>query len=104
MWSITAYMPSSTEDRNQRVHGFAEGFFNGSGGKPFFCYNIGDGFRIAGGLYALQHRGQESCGIVVNDDGIFASHKDLGLVGEVFPQAVHPQKRRKRSGRPSPHL
>ena len=36
------------------------------------------------GLYALQHRGQESCGIVVNDDGLFASHKDLGLVGEVF--------------------
>lgn len=36
------------------------------------------------GLYALQHRGQESCGIVVNDDGVFTSHKDLGLVGEVF--------------------
>ena len=36
------------------------------------------------GLYALQHRGQESCGIVVNDDGVFVSHKDLGLVGEVF--------------------
>ena len=36
------------------------------------------------GLYALQHRGQESCGIVVNDDGVFLSHKDLGLVSEVF--------------------
>jgi len=36
------------------------------------------------GLYALQHRGQESCGIVVNRDGIFFSHKDLGLVSEVF--------------------
>ncbi len=36
------------------------------------------------GLYALQHRGQESCGIVVNDDGLFASHKDLGTVAEVF--------------------
>ncbi len=36
------------------------------------------------GLYALQHRGQESCGIVVNDDGVFSSHKDLGLVSEVF--------------------
>ena len=31
------------------------------------------------GLYALQHRGQESCGIVVNDDGVFVSHKDMGL-------------------------
>ena len=38
------------------------------------------------GLYALQHRGQESCGIVVNDDGIFASHKDTGLVSEVFSE------------------
>ena len=36
------------------------------------------------GLYALQHRGQEGCGIVVNDDGVFTSHKDLGLVEEVF--------------------
>ncbi|MCQ2535946.1 MAG: amidophosphoribosyltransferase [Lachnospiraceae bacterium] len=36
------------------------------------------------GLYALQHRGQESCGIVVNDDGVFTSYKDLGLVSEVF--------------------
>ena len=40
------------------------------------------------GLYALQHRGQESCGIVVNDDGIFASHKDLGLVGDVFSPEI----------------
>lgn len=36
------------------------------------------------GLYALQHRGQESCGIIVNDDGVFSSYKDLGLVSEVF--------------------
>ena len=39
------------------------------------------------GLYALQHRGQESCGIVVNDDGLFYTHKDIGLVGEVFHHA-----------------
>lgn len=36
------------------------------------------------GLYALQHRGQESCGIVVNDRGVFSYHKYLGLVHEVF--------------------
>lgn len=35
-------------------------------------------------LYALQHRGQESCGIVVNDKGILSYHKDLGLVPDVF--------------------
>ncbi len=36
------------------------------------------------GLYALQHRGQESCGIVVNDDGVFKFRKDSGLVNDVF--------------------
>ena len=35
-------------------------------------------------LYALQHRGQESCGIVVNDDGVMRVYKDVGLVNEVF--------------------
>lgn len=40
------------------------------------------------GLYALQHRGQESCGMVVNDDGVFVSHKDVGLVSEVFSGEV----------------
>ncbi len=39
-------------------------------------------------LYALQHRGQESCGMVVNDDGVMAIHKDNGLVAEVFTQDV----------------
>lgn len=40
------------------------------------------------GLFALQHRGQESCGIVVNDDGVFSSFKDIGLVNEVFTPSV----------------
>ena len=40
------------------------------------------------GLFALQHRGQESCGIVVNDDGLFTSHKDVGLVNDVFTKPV----------------
>ena len=40
------------------------------------------------GLYALQHRGQESCGIVVCEDGLFTSHKDLGLVNDVFSREV----------------
>ena len=39
-------------------------------------------------LYALQHRGQESCGIAVNDDGVITGHRDLGLVNEVFTPAV----------------
>ena len=41
------------------------------------------------GLFALQHRGQESCGIVVNDDGVFSSFKDTGIVNDVFtPQRL----------------
>ena len=40
------------------------------------------------GLYALQHRGQESCGIVVNDDGVFHDYKDVGLVNDVFTHDV----------------
>ena len=36
------------------------------------------------GLFALQHRGQESCGIAVSDRGVVSFHKDMGLVGEVF--------------------
>lgn len=40
------------------------------------------------GLFALQHRGQESCGIVVNDDGVFRSYKDVGLVNDVFTPGV----------------
>ncbi len=42
------------------------------------------------GLCALQHRGQESCGIAVSDTsgpwGNLSSHKELGLVHEVFEE------------------
>lgn len=42
------------------------------------------------GLYALQHRGQESCGIAISDTngpvGKVKSHKGLGLISEVFSQ------------------
>lgn len=40
------------------------------------------------GLYALQHRGQASSGIVVNDDGVFHVYKDSGLVNDVFTPNV----------------
>ncbi len=36
------------------------------------------------GLHALQHRGQESAGIVLNNDGVLVSCRDVGLVSEVF--------------------
>ena len=41
------------------------------------------------GLFALQHRGQESCGIALNNDGIINCYKDAGLVDDVFtPESV----------------
>src|ERR1039457_930463 len=36
------------------------------------------------GLYALQHRGQESCGIVSSDGAGLHAHKNMGLVADVF--------------------
>lgn len=39
-------------------------------------------------LYALQHRGQEACGIAVNDNGKISVHKDVGLVKEVFDNDI----------------
>lgn len=38
------------------------------------------------GLYALQHRGQESCGIAVSDNGIFRQYRGEGLVNDVFSE------------------
>jgi amidophosphoribosyltransferase len=38
------------------------------------------------GLFALQHRGQESAGIAVSDDGRLTGLRDLGLVSQVFDE------------------
>ena len=40
--------------------------------------------RVYYGLFSLQHRGQESCGIAINDDGSINCVKAMGLVSEVF--------------------
>ena len=37
-------------------------------------------------LFALQHRGQEACGIAVCNKGVIRCHKDVGLVNDVFSQ------------------
>lgn len=39
-------------------------------------------------LFALQHRGQEACGIAVNNRGVIKCHKDIGLVNDVFDQQI----------------
>ena len=38
------------------------------------------------GLYSLQHRGQESAGIVSSDKGIIHLHKGMGQVSDVFAE------------------
>ena len=40
------------------------------------------------GLYALQHRGQEDCGIATNNDLELSCYKGAGLVGDVFSEAI----------------
>ena len=40
------------------------------------------------GLYALQHRGQESAGIVVSDGNRVTAHKDMGLVPDIFDERI----------------
>jgi amidophosphoribosyltransferase len=47
------------------------------------------------GLYALQHRGQESAGIVASDGSNLARHVDMGLVADIFDKkALEPLKGR----------
>lgn len=56
------------------------GIYGGDEIAPAYaCYN---------GLLALQHRGQESCGIAINDRGVISGHKNMGLVSEVFTHEV----------------
>ncbi len=55
------------------------GVFAVYGAKPDQTANL-----VYRGLYALQHRGQESAGIVSTDGADFFHHKDMGLVSQVF--------------------
>ena len=51
-----------------------------------------DGYDVArmtyAGLFAMQHRGQNSCGIAVNRDREITLYKNLGHVNEVFHDEV----------------
>src|SRR5438876_3791045 len=51
---------------------------------------IPDAARLAYlGLYSLQHRGQESAGIVAVDGaGVARSHRGMGLVSDIFAEPV----------------
>jgi amidophosphoribosyltransferase len=53
----------------------------------FGIYGHDDAARLAYlGLYQLQHRGQESCGIVASDGEVLRSERAMGLVSEVFDE------------------
>ena len=44
---------------------------------------------VYSGLYALQHRGQESAGIATNDGNQTHFHKGMGLVPEIFNESIY---------------
>ena len=52
----------------------------------FGIYSNDDNFDVTkntfAALYALQHRGQQSCGLAINKNGEFTCHKDVGTVAE----------------------
>jgi len=55
----------------------------------FGVFGHKDAARLAYmGLYALQHRGQESAGIVTSDGRLIREHKGMGLVSEVFNEDI----------------
>ncbi len=45
-------------------------------------------YEVYCGLYALQHRGQESAGIVASDEKSIHSYKGMGLVGNIFSREL----------------
>ncbi|NCB04808.1 MAG: amidophosphoribosyltransferase [Clostridia bacterium] len=50
--------------------------------------NLEPAFETYHALFALQHRGQESCGIAACDQGVISYHRDRGLVPEVFTDDI----------------
>lgn len=79
----------------QKMNNISDSYYDEDGVHEecgvFGVYDL-DGGDVAStiyyGMFALQHRGQESCGIAVSDTngpkGKVLSHKDMGLVNEVF--------------------
>ena len=91
----------------QKMNNISDSYYDEDGVHEecgvFGVYDL-DGGDVAStiyyGLFALQHRGQESCGIAVSDTngpkGKVLSHKDMGLVNEVFT----PEDLEKLKGKP----
>jgi amidophosphoribosyltransferase len=71
----TEFAPYSEEDELKEECGVF-GIYNND--------DIDSGRVVYYGLFSLQHRGQESCGIAVTDDTTVKQYKDMGLVSSVF--------------------
>lgn len=55
----------------------------------FGIYNVKDAASLSYfGLHALQHRGQEACGIASSDNKHIICYKDKGLISEVFTNKI----------------
>ncbi len=76
--------PGDIEEIRPRMGPFKKDRFNDECGV-FGIYGHPEAANLAYlGLYSLQHRGQESAGIVSSDGETLHSHKGMGLVADVF--------------------
>ncbi len=84
-------LPASASFRTDRLPNdvseiIKDGFHDECG--VFGVFGHAEAARMAYlGLYQLQHRGQESCGIVASDSEMLRSERAMGLVSEVFGEA-----------------
>src|SRR5207253_225422 len=85
--------PRRAAPSEQRVTDHAVGGGGGPGSRRLMCGLFGvrsperDVARLTYfGLFALQHRGQESAGIAVSDEGRLTALRDMGLVTQVFDE------------------
>lgn len=67
----------------------ADHFGEECGVMGVFCpYGDNVASQIYYGLFALQHRGQESCGIATSEGELVHHYKGMGLLGEVFSPTI----------------
>ena len=83
---ITEWLLLAQKEQNEKI---LAGYLPHDECGVFGVYSNGDWNAASlcrDGLYALQHRGQESCGIAVSDMGVIGGRRGMGLVSEVFRQ------------------
>ena len=69
----------------------------------FSAFGVPDAVELTYlGLYAQQHRGQESAGIAAVQGNRLVSHKDMGLVSDVFSRDIIASLKSSRSIGPPP--